>query len=108
MADAGYLLGKKELEQMYASGRKLCAATRKNMKRLMTKQQFDYLRKRNRIENIWSVIKLNYNLIYHRARSIVGMFKHFLYSISAFLYHAVDYVSIFFKLLNRNTQKLEF
>lgn len=43
----------------------------------MTKEQCQLLRNRNIIENVWSVLKLNYNLIYHRARSVVGMFRHF-------------------------------
>ena len=42
------------------------------MKRIMTKEQFRLLRNRNIIENVWSVMKLNYNLIYHRARSVMG------------------------------------
>jgi hypothetical protein len=41
----------------------------KNMGRMFTKEQFKLLLQRNRIENVWSVMKLNYNLIYHRARS---------------------------------------
>lgn len=57
---------------MYASARKPVTATRKNMKRIMTKEQFRLLRNRNIIENVWSVMKLNYNLIYHRARSVMG------------------------------------
>ena len=90
VTDAGYLLKKEELEKMYASARKPITATRKNMKRIMTKEQFHLLRNRNIIENVGSVMKLNYNLIYHRARSITGMFRHFFYSISAFLFHRID------------------
>ena len=96
VTDAGYLLKKEELEKMYASARKPVTATRKNMKRIMTKEQFRLLRNRNIIENVWSVMKLNYNLIYHRARSITGMFRHFFYSISAFLFHRIDDVQQWF------------
>lgn len=74
---------------MFGSGRKPCTATRKNMKRMLTEKQLRLLLRRNRIENVWSVMKLNYNLIYHRARSVRGMFRHFFYSISAFLLHFV-------------------
>ena len=35
-------------------------------------------------------MRLSYNLIYHRARSATGMFRHFSYNISAFLFHLVD------------------
>lgn len=59
------------------------------MRSPMTRRQFQLLLKRNRIENVWSVMKLNYNLVYHRARSVAGMFRHFFYSISAFLLHSV-------------------
>ena len=90
VTDAGYLLKEEELEKMYASARKPVTATRKNMKRIMTKEQFRLLRNRNIIENVWSVMKLNYNLIYHRARSVTGMFRHFFYSISAFLFRRID------------------
>lgn len=96
VTDAGYLLKKEELEKMYASARKPVTATRKNMKRIMTKEQFLLLRNRNIIENVWSVMKLNYNLIYHRARSITGMFRHFFYSISAFLFRHIDDVQQWF------------
>ena len=60
VTDAGYLLKKEELEKMYASARKPVTATRKNMKRIMTKEQFHLLRNRTIIENVWSVMKLNY------------------------------------------------
>lgn len=96
VTDAGYLLSEKELEKMYESARKPCTATRKNMKRLMTKEQYQLLRNRNVIENVWSVLKLNYNLVYHRARSVIGMFRHFFFSISAFLfYRAYDKHNLF-------------
>lgn len=87
VTDAGYLLKKEELEELYKSGRRPYTATRKNMKRTMTKEQGKLLRNRNCIENVWSVMKRFYNLIYHAARSVIGMFRHFLYSISAFLIH---------------------
>ncbi|MBQ7159928.1 MAG: hypothetical protein IJS09_10990 [Treponema sp.] len=60
------------------------------------------------IENVWSVMKLNYNLIYHRARSATGMFRHFFYSISAFLFHLVEDAQKWFLLLSSPVAKLEF
>ena len=97
VTDAGYLLKEAELKKMFDSGRKTCTATRKNMNRMLTKEQFKMLMQRNRIENVWSVMKLNYNLIYHRARSATGMFRHFFYSISGFcfillpMYRSISY-----------------
>ena len=38
VTDAGYLLKKDELKKMYESGRKPCTATRKNMRRAMTRE----------------------------------------------------------------------
>ena len=60
------------------------------MKRMLTHEQFRLLLNCNRIENVWSVMRLNYNLVYHRARSVAEMFRHFFYSISAFLLHPAD------------------
>lgn len=93
---------------MFDSGQKPYTATRKNMKRMITKDQHDMLLKRNRIENVWSVMKLNYNLIYHRARSITGMFRHFFYSISAFLFHVADDVQRWLIPFSPTAKKLEF
>ena len=45
------------------------------MKRMLTHEQFRLLLNCNRIENVWSVMRLNYNLVYHRARSVAGMFR---------------------------------
>lgn len=108
VTDAGYLLKQDDLKKMYESNRKPCTATRKNMNRPMTKEQFQFLLKRNRIENVWSVLKLNYNLIYHRARSVTGIFRHFFYSISAFLFHLVEDAMPWFLLGFNSVTKLEF
>ena len=56
---------------------------------MLFKEQFQMLLQRNRIENLWSAMKLTYNLIYHCARSATEMFRHFFYSISVFLLHLV-------------------
>ena len=108
VTDAGYLLKESELKKMFDSGRKPCTAARKNMNRVLTNEQFQLLLNRNRIENVWSVMKLNYNLIYHRARSVTGMFRHFFYSISAFLFHLVDDVKQWFLPNYPILEKLEF
>ena len=58
--DAGYLKNSKELVELANSGRFIYAATRQNMRRLMTGEQWEYLRKRNIIESDWGVLKQNY------------------------------------------------
>ena len=108
VTDAGYLLKESELKEMFESGRRPCTATRKNMNRLMSEEQFQLLNSRNIIENVWSVLKLNYNLIYHRARSITGMFRHFFYSISAFLFHKAHEIRKEFSSKLCVLEKLEF
>ena len=78
------------------------------MNRLMSEEQFQLLNSRNIIENVWSVLKLNYNLIYHRARSITGMLRHFFYSISAFLFHKAHEIRKGFSSKLCVLEKLEF
>ena len=80
--DAGYLKNSKELAN---SGRFIYAATRQNMNRLMSGEQWEYLRKRNIIESDWGVLKQNYFLEYHQARSIIGLFRHYVCCISAYI-----------------------
>ena len=43
VSDAGYLLKEEELKKMFDSGRKTCTVTRKNMKRMFSKKQFQML-----------------------------------------------------------------
>lgn len=85
VSDAGYLQKKDDLRMMFESGRIPFCATRKNMKRLVSEEQYQLLKKRNCIENVWNVLKNSHGLIYHKARSLKGMFRHFLYSILSFL-----------------------
>ena len=79
------LKNSKELVELANSGRFIYAATRQNMRRLMTGEQWEYLRKRNIIESDWGVLKQNYFLEYHQARSMVGLFRHYVYCISAYI-----------------------
>lgn len=84
-ADAGYQLKPEILSRMAEKGVFMNNATRKNMNRLVSKEQFDCLERRNIIETVWSVMKDSFELVYTRARSVVGMFRHFFYSIATFL-----------------------
>ena len=43
------------------------------------------IRKRNIIESDWGVLKQNYFLEYHQARSMVGLFRHYVCCISAYI-----------------------
>ena len=84
-ADAGYQLKPEILSELADNGLFMHNATRKNMNRLISKEQFDFIEKRNVIETVWSVLKGSFDLVYTRARSMKGMFRHFFYSIAAFL-----------------------
>lgn len=83
--DAGYLKGCKELVRLAESGRFICAATRRNMNRIISDEQWCHLRKRNIIESDWGVLKQNYFLEYHQARSMDGIFRHYCFAISAYI-----------------------
>lgn len=83
--DAGYLKKCKELIRLAESGRFICAATRQNMNRIISVEQFRHLRKRNIIESDWGVLKQNFFLEYHQARSMVGIFRHYFFAISAYI-----------------------
>ena len=61
------------------------AATRQNMNRLMTCEQWEHLRNRNIIESDWGVLKQNYFLEYHQARCMDGLFRHYVSCISAYI-----------------------
>jgi hypothetical protein len=58
---------------------------RKNMKKVMTSGQWELLRRRSIIETTWGVMKERFELVYHLARSLEGLFRHYFYSISSFL-----------------------
>jgi hypothetical protein len=73
MDDAGYI-GKKLREKLSKIGVHLIAAPRNNMKVLMSKIEHILLKKRQSIEQVFSVIKTRYGLNLSLARSITGMF----------------------------------
>ena len=99
--DSGYLLKSDELEKFFAEDKKLYIATRKNMKRLMTKEQNNCFKKRSIIETIWDVLKERYKLVYYLARSITGYFRHYLYSICSYMLKK-SFVDQYYILLYEN------
>lgn len=84
-ADAGYLKKSDELKKLAESGRYIYAATRKNMKRLISAEEWSHFRKRNIIETNWGVMKQNFFLEYHQSRSMNGLFRHYVNAISAYI-----------------------
>ena len=98
-ADAGYLQKKDVLKRMEEDGIKFEAAPRKNMNRLMSRFECYHIKHRSIIESDWGTLKNNFQLEYHKARSIVGMFRHFFYSIAAYMINRnLDFNQNFFRL----------
>ena len=85
VCDAGYLLKQEEMEKFFEAEKLLYIATRKNMKRLMTKEQHQLFKRRSVIENVWNTLKERMNMAYSFARGVHGLFWHYLYCISSYL-----------------------
>jgi hypothetical protein len=85
VGDAGYLLREEVFWELYEQHRHIMSAVRKNMKRVMSGEQKRLLRERSRIETIWDVLKERFQLVYHLARSMTGLFRHYFYSVASFL-----------------------
>ena len=81
VGDAGYLLKQEVFLRLFEKHKHILAAARKNMKRLMTEEQRYLLRKRSIIETVWEVLKERYGLVFHFARSMTGLFRHYCYSL---------------------------
>jgi hypothetical protein len=85
VGDAGYLLKEDVLRELYKRHQHIMAASRKNMKRVMRGEQEQLLRDRSCIETVWDVLKERFQLVYHLARGMSGLFRHYFYSIVSFL-----------------------
>jgi hypothetical protein len=85
VGDAGYLLKEEVFQRLFENHKRILAAARKNMKRLSTKEQSTLMRKRSIIETVWGVLKERYGLVFHLARNMTGLFRHYCYSLISFL-----------------------
>jgi hypothetical protein len=85
VGDAGYLLNAEDFQALYEKHRQVLSAARKNMKRLMTAEQKQLFRSRSIIETTWDVLKERFQLVYHLARGMTGLFRHYMYSFVSFL-----------------------
>jgi hypothetical protein len=75
------------------------------MKRLMTQEQGSLFKKRSIIETVWDVLKERYNLVYHPARNMTGLFRHYCYSLVSYLLKPILQQSPSFPC---HVEKLEF
>lgn len=64
-------------KSMEDKGIKFEAAPRKNMNRLMSRFECYHIKHRSIIESDWGTLKNNFQLEYHKARCMAGMFRHF-------------------------------
>jgi hypothetical protein len=85
VGDAGYIVKREVFEKLYAERRHIMSAPGKNMKKVMASGQWELLRRRGIIETTLGVMKERLELVYHKARSMEGLFRHYFYSISSFL-----------------------
>jgi hypothetical protein len=85
VGDAGYLLKQEVFQRLFEKHKRILAASRKNMKRLMTQEQGIMLSKRSAIETVWGVLQERYGLVYHLARNMTGLFRHYCCSLVSFL-----------------------
>ncbi len=83
VADAGYI-GKNWQQKAQDTGKHLFTAVKANMKKLMTKMQYEILKMRGRVETVFSVLKLRMGLEHTLPRSPLGYFSHYLWCIAAY------------------------
>jgi len=83
IADAGYL-GKNWQEKAKNLGKQLFTAVKANMKKIMTKTQHQLLKLRQRVETIFSVLKLRLGLETSLPRSPLGYFAHYIWCLTAY------------------------
>lgn len=83
--DAGYLLKEEDLMKFFEENKSFYTATRKNMKKIMTKEQHASFKARSIIETAWGVLKERFELVFKLARSIHGLFRHYFYSLTSYI-----------------------
>jgi len=85
VGDAGYMLKQEAFIRLFEKHKRILAAARKNMKRLMTEEQSLMFRKRSVIETQWGLLKERYGLVFHLARNITGLFRHYCYCLLSYM-----------------------
>lgn len=83
IADAGYL-GANWQKKAWDIGKQLLTGVRANMKKIMTGMQHHLLNLRQRVESVFSILKLRFGIESTLARSELGFFAHYLWSITAY------------------------
>ena len=81
--DAGYLLRGEVLERLRERHCHVLSAARRNMKRVMTDGQKRLLKKLSVIETAWGVLEERFGLVFHLARTVTGLFRHYCYCLKS-------------------------
>jgi len=93
LADAGYLSQQKQ-EELAQKGVHLLACVRNNMKKIMTHEQHQKMKKRQMIEIVFSVLKERLGIVTTLARSILYFSCNYLYTILAYELGASDFSNL--------------
>ncbi len=83
IADAGYI-GKEWAKKARDLGKDLFTAVRANMKKIMTEAQHQLFKMRQKVEIVFSVLKLRLGLETTLPRSPLGFLSHYLWCITAY------------------------
>lgn len=101
IADAGYL-GRNWQEKAQSLGKHLFTAVKANMRKIMTALQHQLLNLRQRVESVFSVLKVRLGLETSLPRSVLGHFAHYLWCITA--YQLDQYFSFIFNHMPKLSQ----
>lgn len=83
IADAGYV-GKNWQAKAFSLNKCLLSAVKANMKKLMTKIEEYLLHLRQRVETVFSVLKLRFGIENTLPRSPLGYLAHYIWSVTAY------------------------
>jgi hypothetical protein len=83
IADAGYI-GKNWVAKAEEGGKVLFTAVRNNMKQLMTKAQHQLLRERQKVEIVFSTLKMRFGIENTLPRSVLGHAAHYAWCLVAY------------------------
>lgn len=83
IADAGYI-GKDWVAKAKYGGKILFTAVRKNMQKLMTQAQHQLLKERQKVEIVFSTLKLRFGIENTLPRSVLGYFAHYSWTLVAY------------------------
>jgi len=84
--DAGYVMNQENINAFFKKNIFIFSSVRNNMKKIMTKNQHNILKKREIVETVWDVLKDRLGLVTSLARSIRGLFRHYFYCILSYFF----------------------